>query len=120
MSHHLEAGEDGILYSQFIGSVDQEDVKKFIEHITPYLENASANNPLEFIADAAEEGRWSLSARRDFTQLFDREERLGRVAIINANRFTRVVATFLMKATGRDGEVRFYQEQSEAVAWLKS
>lgn len=120
MAHTLTVGDNGILYSKFIGDVDQEAIQEFINSITPHLEHATADNPLQFVADASEEGTWNLSARREFTQLFDNEPRLGRVAITNANRFIRVVATFMMKATGRDGAVRFFENDEQALEWLQS
>lgn len=118
MTHKLRKGSNGILYSQFIGDIDQTAIKEFSANIAPYLEHASDKNPLQFIADASEEGSWGLSARREFTRIFEDEPRLGRVAIINANRFIRVVATFMMKATGRSGEVRFFENEAQALDWL--
>lgn len=120
MAHILTVGQNGILYSKFIGDIDQDVIKEFINNVSPHLEKATAENPLHFVADASEEGTWNLSARREFTELFDNEPRLGRVAIINANRFIRVVATFMMKATGRDGAVRFFENEEQALEWLQS
>ena len=119
MANQLERRPDGILVSRFIGVVDEAAVAEFKEHVAPYLATATAEAPLHFIADAAQEGSWAFSARREFTDYFA-DKRLGKVAIINASRFTRVVATFLMKATGRSDEVRFFDNEQEATKWLMS
>lgn len=118
MGNVLEKRADGLLYSRFVGAVDDAAVEEFKSHVAPYLAEATAESPLHFIADAAEEGSWAFSARREFTRYFE-DKRLGKVAITNANRFTRVVATFLMKATGRSDEVRFFENEKQAVQWLK-
>lgn len=118
MGNKMQKRPDGLIYSQFIGAVDDAAVAEFQRHVAPFLEDATPANPLHFIADAAEEGSWAFSARRDFTKMFE-DKRLGKVAITNASRFTRVVATFLMKATGRDASVRFFETEASAVEWLK-
>ena len=51
--------------------------------------------------------------------MFDNEPRYGKVAIVNASRFTRVAATFMMKATSRDDSVRFFDNETEALGWLR-
>jgi hypothetical protein len=117
MSNFLEKRADGFLYSRFVGTVDDTAVEAFKQSVAPHLAEATAENPLHFIADATDEGSWSFSARREFTSYFE-DKRLGKVAIINANRFTRVVATFLMKAPGRSDEVSFFDNEKQATKWL--
>ncbi len=119
MSHQFIVIEDGLLNSAFIGDVNEESIVEFNERLSPFLDTATPDNPIHFLADASHEGRWSGAARRAFTKMFATDPRLGKVAIINAARFTRVMATFIIKATGRHDAVRFFDNETEALAWLK-
>lgn len=118
MAHRFEHIKDNFLRSFFTGTVDDSAIDEFLVNVEPYLSQATGQKPLHFLVDASGEGGWSFNARRRFTKLFE-DDRLGRVAIINADRFTRIVATFLMKATGREDSVRFFTAEDEALAWLK-
>jgi hypothetical protein len=117
MGNKIYQIEKGFLHSTFTGDIDMESINEFVDNVAPYITTAEA--PLHFVVDAQNEGRWSLSARREFTSMFDEEPRYGKVAIVNASRFTRVAATFMMKATGRDDSVRFFDTEAEAMTWLK-
>jgi len=119
MTHKLTVIEDDILGSKFIGDVDEEVLAEFKKNITPFLETATDTNPLHFLVDASQEGRFSGAARRAFAQMFINDQRLGRVGIINAARFTQVMATFLMKATRRTETTRFFDDEVAALAWLR-
>ena len=119
MPHQFTVIEDGLLSSAFLGDVDEETIAEFNEHLAPFLDTATPDNPIHFLADAGQEGRWSGAARRAFTKIFTDDPCLGKVAIINAARFTRVMATFIMKATGRHDVVRFFDNEAEALVWLK-
>lgn len=117
MGNKIRKIEESILHSTFTGDIGLADVAEFVENVDPYMQTMTM--PLHFVVDAAPEGRWSLDARRQFTKMFDNEPRYGKVAIVNASRFTRVAATFMMKATGRDDTVRFFDTEADALAWLK-
>ncbi|MFT7585231.1 MAG: hypothetical protein ACI9EW_001655 [Cellvibrionaceae bacterium] len=116
MSNTIRQLEEGILLSSFRGKIDLDSVNEFVTNVEPYLDGASS--VLHFIVDANNEERWSLSARREFTKIFDSKS-YGKVGILNAERVTRIVATFLMVATRRKDSVRFFDNESDALAWLK-
>ena len=116
MGNKIRPLEAGILHSTFTGDIDMAAIDEFVSNVTPHM---SDSVPLHFVVDAAQEGRWSFEARRRFTDMFDNEPRYGKVAIVNASRFTQVAATFMMKATGRHDTVRFFSSEADALAWLK-
>lgn len=118
MTHSLEKRPDGFLYSRFVGTIDEAAIEEFKANVAVYLPEATPDSPLHFIADASDEGSWEFGARQAFTKYFD-DKRLGHVAVISASRFTRVVSTFMVKATGRGDSVRFFETEQEAVAWLQ-
>lgn len=117
MGNKIRIVEPSILHSTFIGDIDMTAINEFVRNVAPYM--TDGNTPLHFVVDAENEGRWSFEARRRFTDMFDDEPRYGKVAIVNASRFTQVAATFMMKATGRHDTVRFFSSEAEALQWLK-
>ena len=116
MGNKIRSLEAGILHSTFTGDIDMAAIDQFVNNVAPHM---SDNTALHFVVDAAQEGRWSFEARRRFTEMFDNEPRYGKVAIVNASRFTQVAATFMMKATGRHDSVRFFGSEAEALNWLR-
>ena len=117
MGNTISQIEEGILLSTFTGDIDLDSVNEFVNNVKPYLNGATPI--IHFVVDAKNEGRWSVQARQQFTEIFDNQQPYGKVGIINAGRITRVVATFLMIATDRRDLVRFFNTQSDAIAWLK-
>jgi hypothetical protein len=48
-----------------------------------------------------------------------RDFRLEKAAVVGASRYARVLASFIMKATGRNN-IRFFVSEEEGLAWLKA
>ncbi len=119
MGNSIRQLDDNILHSTFKGDIEIADVDEFVHNVEPYLKKAPLSSLFHFVVDAQYEKHWSFAARRKFTQLFDHEPRFGKVAIFNASRFSRVVATFIMHASGRANQVRFFEGEASARTWLK-
>ena len=117
MTHELTMGEDGILRLSFIGDIGPEDVDAYVEELSPFLDGATAENPLRILSFSGREGKISAVARKTFAQL-NEDSRMGKVAILGGNRFTRVMTTIILKATGRQN-IRFFGTETEAMEWLK-
>jgi hypothetical protein len=117
MAHELKMGNDGIIRLSFIGDISKEDVEAYERDLLPYLDAATETSKLNIISYSGREGKYSSDARRRFTEL-NKDLRVGRVAILGGNRFNRVMATIILKATGRQN-IRFFDTEEEAVAWLK-
>jgi hypothetical protein len=118
MAHEISMGDDGILRLAFIGDMVGEDIEIFIKDFTPFLEAATEVEPLNILADASRAGKTSSAARKAYVRL-NRDLRGGKVAVVGARRYGRVLVSFILKATGRDN-VRFFDSEEEALAWLKA
>ena len=118
MAHELDLIEEGIVRLAFIGDITDADVDAFLQGFLPFMEATTTDHPLGLLIDASRDGKMVPSARRNFTDL-NKDPRLGYIAISNINRFNRVVATFIMKATGRNN-IRFFDSEAAALAWLQS
>jgi hypothetical protein len=110
--------DDGVLWLAQIGDVDEEDMEAFLDELTPYLEAATEVQPLLVLSDTSRTGKLSAIARRLLAGL-GRDPRLRKTAILGSGRYTRLVASFINKATGRDN-IRFFESEQEALAWLKA
>jgi hypothetical protein len=89
-----------------------------VNKLTPYLESATETEPLLLLSDVSRLGKVSVKARSALAGLSG-DPRLGKNAILGSSRYQRVLATFIDKAVGRDN-IRFFDTEAEALAWLKS
>ncbi len=117
MAHKLYMDDDGILRMGFIGDVDLEAVTAWHKDVMPFIEAVDEETGLDLLIDASREGKMSRVARRTFTKVND-DQRLKKIAVVNINRFNRVMAIFIMKATGRNN-ICFFDTDEEALVWLK-
>jgi hypothetical protein len=118
MAHELRMRDDGILWLAQIGDVDEEDMDAFLGDLTPFLEAATEGQSLLILSDTSRTGKLSANARKLLAGL-GRDPRLRKTAILGSGRYTRVVASFINKAAGRDN-IRFFDSEQEAIAWLKA
>lgn len=102
----------------FTGDFDDADATAYVQELGPFLQAATAENPLRLLVDAQEVGRLSVKARKILTEL-NSDPRSGETAVLGVNRFLMVLAQFILKASNRDN-VRFFESEAEAVAWLNS
>jgi hypothetical protein len=116
MAHEFSVGEDGLVRLAMIGNITDDDVTALVNELQPHLDNATPEIPLRIIVYAGREERTEPAARKRFVEL-NKDPRIGMMAIVGGSRFNRVVATIILKATGRS-IIHFYETEAEAVAWL--
>jgi hypothetical protein len=117
MTHELNLGQDGILRVSFSGSVERADIETYTSDLEPFLGQASADMPLQFIAYAGREDRFSLAARHKMAEL-NADPRIGKVAVLGAARLNLVLGTIILKFTQRNN-IRFFNHEEDALRWLK-
>jgi hypothetical protein len=118
MPHNLQMGEEGILRVILNGDLDKASINAFIKDLSPYLNAATETDPIHLINDSSKVRKYSSTARKTLTDL-NRDLRIGNQAIIGANRASRVLSSFILKATGREN-ISFFASEKEALAWLQS
>ena len=117
MPHTIYSFSENILTFGFTGGVDDETYDRFYEDFLPYLESATPENKLNIIIDASQDsGRMSPYARKQFTKL-NKDKRVKKVAIINAQRINKVIGQFIMAATNRKN-IRFFDNETDAKKWF--
>ena len=118
MPYELEIRDDGIARLTTIGDQDGEDVGNLRKDLESLLEAATEAEPVRLVVDSSRSGKTSSAARRIYVEL-GRDPRLGKTALVGARRYSRLLATFVIKATGRDN-IGFFDSEEEALAWLKA
>jgi hypothetical protein len=116
MAHELGMGDDGILRVVLIGYMGKEEAEAFVEDTLPFRETVTEAEPLRVLWDASQAGKTSWAGRKAYNKL-NSDRRVGKVAAVGANRYTRVLGSFVLKATGRDN-IHFFDSEEEAMAWL--
>ena len=118
MNHELNLGEDSILRVAFRGCIEQAAIQAYCRELDPFLAEASADKPLQFIAYAGQEENFSLAARKQLAEL-SADPRVGKVAVLGATRMNLVLGMFLLKFTQRNN-IRFFNHEEDALHWLKT
>jgi hypothetical protein len=122
--HTISIGNDGILRVAFVGDPRTRDAAAFFKDFSPFLEAATEEEPLHIIIDGSRLGKTSASARKTLLGI-NRDPRVGKIAVLGAGRYMRVLVGFILKATRRDN-IRLFapkhgdlNAEKEAIAWLK-
>jgi hypothetical protein len=119
MPYESHLRPDGILWLKFLGNIELEDWMAYEAEYTPLVEAFTEAHPLNFLVDASEIGKISASARKALLKAFaNPDPRFGNTAILSANRYVRVLASFILKATGRNN-IHIFDTEEEALAWLQ-
>ncbi|MBN1179058.1 MAG: STAS/SEC14 domain-containing protein [Anaerolineae bacterium] len=118
MGHEVYMGEDGILRVRFIGDIGEQEITAFLAEFTPYLEASTPERPLRVLAlPAPTPAKFSSHARKVLASL-NTNPKLGKSATVDTQRYTRVLLSFVLKATGRSN-IAIFNTEEEALAWLQ-
>jgi len=118
MAHEMKMGDDGILRIMLLGDVGREEAIAFTGDYQAFLAPVTEKEPLFALVDVSQAGNVSAAARKILTEM-NRDPRIGKTAVLGANRYLRVMAGFVLKAAGRDN-FSFWGSEEEALAWLKA
>ncbi len=118
MPYKLYKDDDDIVHVAWIGDIDGETVRAYLEEVEPYLAQATPDRLIHAVIDSSRDGKYTAEARRYFADL-SKDPRLGRIALINSSRTTRLMAKFFIKVSRREDVMRFFDGEEEAVTWLK-
>ena len=117
MAYELYQDDDGILHLSFEGDMGETEAQAFLAAFEPFLDAATEQEPLLILAQRKTAGKYGPAVRKFFVRL-NSYPQIGRVAVARVSRYGRVLVGFILKATGRDN-VRFFDSEETALAWLK-
>ena len=118
MAHEIKMGKDGILRAALVGNVEKADIDLFMKDLSPFLDASTEEIPLSLITDANRTGNYSSAARKVFTQ-FNHDHRIGKTAVVGANRTTRVLMHIVQRASKRDN-IKLFDTEEAAIKWIKN
>jgi hypothetical protein len=118
MALYVTMENDGILRIRISGDMDKVQVDHLKNELSPFLDAATNENPLNSVIVPENIGKLSYYARRFFAEV-NQDSRVGTLAIINPPRAVRILGKFIVKATKSD-KFTFFSEEAEAVEWIKS
>lgn len=111
---------DQIVKLTIRGDISDEDGERFLKDIIAYRDsNPPDKQLLHYLVDSSHQGKLTARTRKIFTDQ-SRTSDVGKVAVFGSNRFVRVMATFMIKASGRKNlSIQFFETEDEALAWLQ-
>jgi hypothetical protein len=115
MGYTLHAN-GSLLRLTFMGDFTEADLQAYMQEFTPYLETATAENPIRFLVDIHQLDKLCSQARKQFTEL-NGNRCIDKVGIVGVNPFFKVLVTFILKASNRNN-IQFVSTEAEALAWL--
>ena len=116
MAYEIRMDDDGILRIIGEGEFHEQMAEAVMRDLEPYLQAAEGGRPLLLLSDVRQSGKLSTRARALLAEL-GQDPRLAKNAVLGVGRYTRVMASFINKASGRDN-LRFFETDQEAIAWL--
>lgn len=109
---------DNIIRLSAVGYMDDETAHRFQKDLAELM-GSSKSGKWYILMVADPDGKMSNGARRAFSEL-NKDPRIHQAAVVGeVNRFTRVAAGFILKASGRDN-VRFFKTEAEALTWFNA
>ncbi len=119
MAYEVEILDGGILRVAFTGHIEAEDMAGYSRAYEEMRDTAQDVDKIHFLVDVSEAGKGSAAARRAMTEWFRAPDpQAGKTAIVGANRYMRVLTSFVIKATGKK-DMRLFDSAEDALVWLR-
>ena len=116
-SHKLWVDKEKIINIQLIGSHDKENAESIIEEINELI---SKNPNCLILIDMDKIVRPTSQARKLHAQNMRLQANyFKKTAIYGGNTLNRVIANFIIKASGRGDKVKYFRTRENAIEWLK-
>ena len=107
--------ENGILINKSWGDFEEEDAKNQATEILRMTE--SKPGKILSLNDMRDAGKASSAARKIYSKLM-KNEKVAKHAFLGMRTLTKVIVSFIMKASGVNN-IKFFSNEAEAVNWLK-
>jgi len=108
--------KEGIIRNQSKGDFEEEDARTQMAELLRIAE--SKPGKVLVLNDLTEAGKASSGARKVFVQMLKSEE-FAKHAFVGMRTLTRVIVSFLVRASGAKNAM-FFGTEEEAMKWLKA
>jgi len=110
--------DDGIIKGILLGDQDKESTENVITEVNTLLSKENCIGSV--LIDMSQTGRPSSESRRlHANNIRSNPKNLRKLALYGASTMNRVMANFIIKASGRVDMVRYFKTEKEAIEWLK-
>lgn len=107
--------KEGIIRNQSRGDFEEEDAKAQMAEILGIAESKSGK--VLVLNDMTEAGKASSGARKVYAQTL-KSENIAKHAFVGMSTLTRVIVSFLVRASGANNAM-FFATEEEALRWLR-
>lgn len=118
MAYTVERLKEGVLKVEFIDVISEEDAIGFAAGVQAHLRPEKGAKQLDVLIDTSSaDSKLAPKTRRILTE-YNKNPLIGNHAVVGINRALKVMATFIVKASGRNN-IRFFDTEAEALDWLE-
>ncbi len=120
MGYKIEKLDNNIIKFDMFDTFSAEDAVGHAVEMDPILSQLElAGQKAAFLIYTTNLNKISVEGRRSFSER-NGDPRIGKTAVIGVNRFLKVIARFIIVASGKDN-IRFFDvpDEGDAIAWLK-
>ncbi|MBL7164427.1 MAG: hypothetical protein ISS57_17720 [Anaerolineales bacterium] len=107
--------EDNVIWNKSWGDFEEEHARKQTAEIMAVAEMVPGK--VSVLNDMAEAGKASSGARKVYAQTL-KSEKIAKHAFVGMGTLTRVIVSFLLRASGAEN-ASFFATEEEALRWLK-
>ena len=108
---------NGIIRGKIIGVHTEEDAIEIIKQMDEYLMKEKGSRSV--MIDMRETGRPTSKSRKVHAEnIKNNSNKFKKAAFFGAKVINRVMANFIIKASGRGEKVRYFDTESDAVKWI--
>lgn len=109
--------KEGIIRAAIIGTHDKDDAEKIIAEIDKLLEKYKQQSRL--LIDMTKTGRPTSKARKvHASNMRIKAKYFKKTALYGASAMNRVMANFIIKASGKGDNVKYFNTEHQALSWL--
>ena len=106
----------GLVRVKVIGDHTDHDSKAMIHELNEVLMKKSNNNKI--LIDMTQTGRPTVNARKNHAVNMKNNGNFKKAALFGASAMNRVMANFIIKASGRGNKVKYFKDEHSALDWL--
>lgn len=116
MKSKVYMNNDGIIR---VISVGDQTAEEMIEVRKAVLELCKkVPGKIKILNDLSKMGKSLLGSRTEAVKSI-KLEKVGKVANFGGGTSTRIIASFIVRASGMDKKVKYFETEAEALKWLK-
>jgi len=116
--HKVWVDEDGFIRATIIGSHEKESAKNIINELNKQLKKMGENGLV--LIDMTKTGRPTYEARKlHANNIKLHSDLFKKAALYGASALNKVMANFIIKASGKGKKVKYFNTKDEAIKWLK-